>query len=73
MYVAYAFFVVNSTVIVIIKRANKVFHFFKRLLFWAKKFKQHWNLQSPDGIGDGRYLVDITEPFIKPPSFYLDK
>ena len=40
-----AFFVVNSTLFVIIKRINKVFHFFKRLLFRARKFKQQRNFQ----------------------------
>ena len=36
----------NSTVFVIIKRINKVFYFFKRLLFRERKFKQQRNFQS---------------------------
>ena len=39
-----AFFVANSIVIVTIKRINKVFPIFKRLLFRAWKFKQQRKL-----------------------------
>ena len=39
-------FVVDSTAFVIIKRINKVFHIFKRLLFRVRKFKQQLNFQS---------------------------
>ena len=41
-----AFFIVNSTVILLIKRINKVFNCFKHLLFRARKFKQQRNFQS---------------------------
>ena len=33
-----AFFAVKSTVIIILEIINKVFHFFKGLLFWARKY-----------------------------------
>ena len=66
-----AIFVVNSNVFVIIKTINKVFDFLKRLLFQRRKFKQPLFSIPSDGIGDGRCLVDITQPFTKPPSVLI--
>ena len=66
-----AFFVVNTTVIVIIKRISKV----SVSVFCSG----HENLSSngisspPDGTGDGRYLVYITDITIYKTTFSLDK